>query len=160
MISVIVTNYNSAHTIEKCLRSILDNTFKDLEVIVIDDASTDNSVEVVKSIKDPRLRVVQMPVNKGAGNSRYVGINQESKGEYISLIDCDDYIEPDYYETLYNAAIESGAEIVISKLVDIAPIHTNATIYKDKVLSANQLLNSSLFSRRLANKVDYAAPLL
>src|SRR5215831_17523556 len=88
-VSVIVPTYNRAHTLRRCLDSALGQTISPDEVIVVDDASTDDTTSVVKSISDERLRLITMPSRKGAQAARNVGITN-AKGEYIAFLDSDD----------------------------------------------------------------------
>ncbi len=92
MISVIVPTYNSAKTVHIGLASLLKQTFKDFEIIVVDDCSTDNTVETVKKISDT-IKVVQLKKNIGAGPARNEGI-KAAKGDYIAFLDSDDFYEP------------------------------------------------------------------
>lgn len=96
-LSVIVANYNSAPYTAECLDSILAQTFKDLEILVYDDCSTDDSTEIIKKYekKHPvKVRVIFSPVNRGVARTRHEAILQ-ARGEYITTLDSDDY----YYET-------------------------------------------------------------
>lgn len=111
LISVIVPAYNAASFIERCLNSILNQTYKNLEIICIDDGSSDNTVEVVRKIGDPRIRLVDRGQNYGISLTRNHGI-EIAKGKYIGFIDSDDFIDPDFYEKLHKAAVEHEAEIV------------------------------------------------
>ena len=96
-VSVIVPTHNRAHTIRRCLDSALGQTISPYEVIVVDDASTDDSTSVVKSISDERLRLITMPSNKGAQAARNVGI-KNAKGDYIAFLDSDDEWVPEKLE--------------------------------------------------------------
>lgn len=89
-VSVIIPMHNSSKHIEECLKSVINQTYKNIEVIVIDDASEDNSLELVKRIKDSRIRIIKLKENVGAANSRNEGI-KEATGDYICFLDSDDY---------------------------------------------------------------------
>ncbi len=103
MISVILPIYNTEEYLRKCLDSVIHQTYRDLEIICIDDGSTDSSGRIVDEYAevDERIRVVHQK-NSGESNARNVGLNI-SKGEYITFLDCDDWIEPDMYETILKA---------------------------------------------------------
>src|SRR5690348_5887803 len=88
-VSVIVPAYNRAHTIRRCLDSALGQSISPHEVIVVDDASTDDTTSVVKSISHERLRLITMPARKGAQAARNVGI-KNAKSDYIAFLDSDD----------------------------------------------------------------------
>lgn len=112
-VSVIVPVYNSARYLPKSLESILEQTLTDIEVICVDDCSTDGSLEYIESIHDPRLRVVNLPGNKGAGVARNTGMDVAS-GEYIYFMDSDDWIDRDYLEVLSKVADSENRNIVLN----------------------------------------------
>jgi teichuronic acid biosynthesis glycosyltransferase TuaG len=89
LVSVIIPCYNSKSKISRTLEMIFSQTYKNIEVIVVDDYSTDNSVDIVKSFNDSRLKLIELKINKGAGNARNVGI-KFSKGDVIAFCDSDD----------------------------------------------------------------------
>ena len=99
-ISVIIPVYNTEKELPKCLKSICDQTYKDLEIICIDDGSTDGSSQVLDefSMKDNRIKVVHQK-NGGESNARNTGLKMAS-GEYIAFCDSDDWIDTDMYEIL------------------------------------------------------------
>lgn len=93
MISVVIPCHNRAHTIARAVRSVLAQTFPDFEVIVVDDQSADDSVQVVEAIGDPRVRVLRNARNLGAGLARNAGA-QAARGAYIAFLDSDDWWQP------------------------------------------------------------------
>ena len=113
-LSIIVPVYNANKYINKCVHSILSQTFKDFELILVDDGSTDNSYELCKELekKDNRIKVYHKE-NGGQGSARNFGI-EHSSGEYIAFVDNDDIIHPQMYEILYNNACKYNADIVYS----------------------------------------------
>lgn len=113
LISIVVPIYNVEKYIEKCLDSILNQTFYDFELILVDDGSTDNSGKIADeyATKDERISVYHKP-NEGLAATRNVGIDKAS-GEYICFIDSDDWIEETYLEELINLAVENCADLVI-----------------------------------------------
>lgn len=94
MISVILPTYNRAGTIERAAHSVLDQTYQDLELIVVDDCSTDETEAIVTGIGDVRCRYIRLPENRGACVARNTGIEQ-AKGELIAFQDSDDYWLPE-----------------------------------------------------------------
>ncbi len=90
MVSVIIPCYNAQSWIRECLLSVLNQSYTNFEVLVIDDGSTDNSLEVANSCKDRHTRVITQQ-NKGASAARNAGLN-EAKGEYIQFLDADDLL--------------------------------------------------------------------
>lgn len=92
MISVVIPLYNKESIVEQSLRSVLSQSFRDFEVIVVDDGSTDRSAEIVRDINDPRIRLVSQ-ANGGPSKARNTGI-REAKGEWILFLDADDELLP------------------------------------------------------------------
>ncbi len=88
-VSVIIPTYNRAKLLPRAVNSVLNQTFKDFELIIVDDASTDNTEEVVKTFKDSRIKYIKHRINKGGAAARNTGI-KASKGEYIAFLDDDD----------------------------------------------------------------------
>ncbi|MEX2535998.1 MAG: glycosyltransferase family 2 protein [Trueperaceae bacterium] len=97
LVTVVLPTYNRAHSIEKSLRSVLVQSYKNLEVIVVDDASTDRTEQVVMSIGDPRIRYIRHAVNRGGGAARNTGINS-AKAAYVAFQDSDDEWFPEKLE--------------------------------------------------------------
>ncbi len=104
LISVIIPAYNSMDCLEKCVMSVLKQTYPYLEIILVDDGSTDNTGALAEklALMDKRIKVIHKE-NGGSSSARNVGI-REAKGEYLGFVDSDDYIEPTMYERLYTAA--------------------------------------------------------
>lgn len=115
-ISVIIVNYNYDQYIGRAIESTLNQTYPNIELIVIDDGSTDDSDTVIKRYvkKHPELKYVHQE-NKGANKARNKGI-ELAKGDYIFLLDADNWLDPDHIEKLYKMAQEYDAEVVYSDL--------------------------------------------
>ena len=113
MISVIIPMYNSAAAIERCLTSVMRQSFKDTEIIVIDDGSTDNGAGVVLDLatKDDRIRYIRQE-NSGVSRARNRGLD-EAHGEWISFIDSDDEVVEDYLSSMYYLIQKSNCDIVM-----------------------------------------------
>ena len=111
LISVIVPIYNVEKYLEKCVKSIQEQTYKNIEIILVDDGSLDNCGELCEkyALKDPRIKVVHKE-NGGLSDARNKGIDNAT-GKYIVFVDSDDYIEINYIELLYKAIRENKAEI-------------------------------------------------
>ena len=111
-ISIIMPVYNVEEYVGKAIESILAQTFTDYEVICIDDGSTDDCGRILDAYakQDCRFRVVHKP-NSGYGKSMNVGL-QLAKGEYIAIVESDDFVEEDMLENLYHAAITSEADVI------------------------------------------------
>lgn len=102
MISVVIPAYNAAKTIVRCVDSLLSQTFQDWELIIIDDGSKDNTLEICQSFQDKRIYVYHKE-NGGVSSARNSGLTY-AKGEYIAFMDADDYLEPMYLEHLYQGS--------------------------------------------------------
>ena len=113
IISVIIPVYNVEKYIEKCLDSVITQSYTNLEIILVDDGSTDRSGEICDqyALKDNRVKVIHAE-NAGLGEARNRGIRL-STGEYISFVDSDDWIERDFYKELIEAAMKAGSEVSI-----------------------------------------------
>lgn len=110
-ISIIVPIYNAEKLIKKCVDSLLNQTKKELEFILINDGSTDKTHDILKTYKDKRIKYFKNK-NQGIGKTRNFGI-EKATGKYIIFIDSDDYIEPTTCEELYNRAIKEKADVVV-----------------------------------------------
>lgn len=112
-ISIIVPVYNVEKYLSKCIDSILNQTFNNFELILVDDGSTDKSYEICDYYKNIDRRVVVIHKNnEGAAEARNYGIRL-AKGDFIGFVDSDDYIEENMYETLYNIMIDFKSDIVV-----------------------------------------------
>ena len=115
-VSVIVPIYNAEQYLEQCLDSIVNQTLKDIEIILIDDGSTDGSAEVCqKYLSDPRVTYYHKE-NEGLAAARADGIAR-ANGEYIGFVDSDDWIKPDMYEKMYNAAKSNCSDVVFCNCI-------------------------------------------
>ena len=115
MVSVVIPTYNREKTITKAVQSVLDQTYTDLEVIIVDDGSKDQTKSVIDNIKDERVKYF-FQKNSGACIARNAGI-QYAKGDYIAFHDSDDIWRKDKLEKQMQALLSSGADIVFCKLV-------------------------------------------
>ena len=113
LISIIIPVYNVNEYLEKCLCSVCGQTYKNLEIIVVDDGSTDGSGEICDMFAetDSRIKVIHQ-VNKGQSCARNEGLTI-ARGEYIGFVDSDDWIDPDMYEFLYHLLVDNDADISV-----------------------------------------------
>lgn len=116
-VSIIVPVYNVEKYLDECITSIINQSYKNIEIILVDDGSTDNSGKILDKFekKDERIKVVHKE-NGGVSSAKNVGI-ELSTGEYITFVDSDDYIMDDYIEYLLNLIIINDAEISLSKAI-------------------------------------------
>ena len=113
MISVIIPVYNTEPYLEKCVRSVLSNTYRDLEVICVNDGSTDQSLSILQHLseEDRRIRIIDQE-NQGISCARNAGL-RETSGEYIAFIDSDDWVHPSYFQSLLECMDHKKADIAI-----------------------------------------------
>ena len=111
-VSIIVPVYNTAQYLRRCLDSIISQTLEDIEIICVNDGSTDNSLDILQlyASKDKRIKIINKE-NEGLVSARKAGVS-EAVGEYIGFVDSDDWIEKEMYGTLYCAASRDDADIV------------------------------------------------
>ena len=115
-ISVIMPVYNVEEYLNECLDSVTQQTLKDIEIICIDDGSTDNSLKILNEYaqKDPRIKIITKK-NEGQAIARNIGI-KEAQGEYVAFVDSDDFIEPDMFEKLYSKAKDNNLDLAMCKI--------------------------------------------
>lgn len=119
LISIIIPVYKVEKYLEKCIESVLKQTYTNLQIILVDDGSPDNCGKICDEYakKDPRIEVIHK-VNGGLSDARNVGI-AKAKGKYIGFVDSDDYIKEDMYEILINLIKEYDADVSICNLYDV-----------------------------------------
>lgn len=112
LVSVIVPVFNAQTHLRHCLDSLLGQSHSELEVIAVDDGSTDGSANILQEFarKDARVRVLTQP-NRGVSAARNVGLD-EANGDYVSFVDADDWLEPNTYEYLLKELLKVGAEVL------------------------------------------------
>lgn len=113
-LSIIVPVYNKEAYLEESIKSLLAQTFQDLEIVCVDNGSTDNSPAILSRMaaKDERIRILSETEQKGPSVARNVGI-AAARGEYIGFLDADDFVDPALYERLFEALEETGADIAV-----------------------------------------------
>lgn len=121
-VSVIIPIYNTGQYLERCLDSVCSQTLHDIEIICINDGSTDSTQEIVEyyANKDKRIHIIKNYYNNGAASARNIGLLVAS-GKYIGFVDSDDAIDKNFYKTLYSKANNIDADFVKGQRVDIDP---------------------------------------
>lgn len=172
MISIVTSAYNASYIINKTIKSVQSQTFKDWEMIIVDDCSTDNTTEIVQSYasKDIRIRLIKHDSNKGAGLARRTGISN-IQGEWMTFLDSDDYLKPDCLETLYYYAINCDVDIVSPGYISCKPngniihekkpskcvIQVDGAKFKPNKEDTKRFMNPMLIKSSLWNKVKYSS---
>lgn len=145
-VTVVVAVYNIEQYISKCIESIITQTYENLQIILVDDGSTDSSGKTCDefALRDKRIEVVHQP-NGGLSQARNTGISH-AEGSWIAFIDGDDYIHPQFIEVLCEAANKSGSKIVICDYRKVKDCETvsneHVGEYQYTVLSSEQMLQN------------------
>ena len=166
LITVIVPCYNVEKYVDKCLDSIINQTYKNLEIILVEDCSTDKTYECIKDYpkKDKRIRIIKNKKNSGLSYSRNAGI-KTAKGKYLSFIDSDDYITNNFYESMLDVIKKEDAEIAICDIktvyedtnyIQLSPCFSNDSFCLENVVNSglaasacNKLFKKELISKNL-----------
>ncbi|MCL1877059.1 glycosyltransferase [Candidatus Saccharibacteria bacterium] len=173
LVSVIIPIYNSEKFLGECLDSVLAQTFKDIEIICVNDGSTDKSNEILREYekRDPRVKIVKQK-NKGTSTARKNGV-AASRSKYVCFVDSDDTVDRTYVEKMYNAIIEHNVKVALCGLrmstdKPKARIHDNSKIVENDAkfffehyrMAETRILAQTtpckLFSRNLFDAVDYS----
>ena len=143
-VSIIIPVYNAVETLPRCLDSVISQTYNNIEIICVDDDSTDESASVIKEYikKDKRIRYFKNRKNSGPGISKNHGI-EKANGDYLSFVDSDDYIEADMIEKMVNFAVKNNLDI----------LRCNYTNYINGVAHmANIPMDTGVFSTSMKEK--------
>lgn len=110
-VSVVVPVFNAERYLEKCIKSLQQQTLKEIEIICVNDGSSDNSLDILNRLAEQDSRIVIIDKeNEGQSVARNVGISR-AQGEFLGFVDSDDWVDKDFYEKLYGAAIQTNSEI-------------------------------------------------
>lgn len=149
LISVIVPVYNVEEYLNECISSIVNQTYKNLEIILVDDGSTDKCPYICDDWKNKDDRIVVIhKKNGGLSDARNKGLDV-AKGEYVSFIDSDDWISNDFYQVLFNALYEKNAQISASEVIWVYDNYQNKEEfqYNNIVFSPEEALQTLLKGR-------------
>jgi len=155
-ISVVIPVFNAENYLKRCLDSVLGQTLLDIEIICIDDCSSDNSLMILKKYaeNDVRVKYFKNEINIGQGLTRNRGLDL-AKGEYIAFVDCDDWIEPDMFEILYAKTIIQKFDLICCNLVFDFPDGTSGI----PTMPANELItNDFLINEGIAPSIRFFSP--
>ena len=118
-ISIIIPVYNVEKYLSRCLESVINQSYKNIEIIIVNDGSTDNSFDICNKYKKKDKRVILIDQNnQGLSGARNTGL-KHATGEYICFIDSDDYVEKDYVEYLYKLIVKDDYDL--NSIVEIVP---------------------------------------
>lgn len=158
-LTIIIPVYNVRKFLSKCIESVLCQTFKDFELILINDGSTDGSEKICDEYKkkDQRIKVIHQQ-NAGVSNARNCGIRL-AKGEYIAFVDSDDWIEKDMYEILMTELLQTGCDIAVGSYIKECGREKNTfSSHQNKLIlnrekAVKEMLKKKLYSWELCDKV-------
>ncbi|HBM99565.1 MAG TPA: glycosyltransferase family 2 protein [Ruminococcus sp.] len=154
MVSVIIPSYNREKTIKRAVDSVFNQTYNDLEVIVVDDCSTDKTIEVLASIKDDRFSYYKLDMNSGACVARNLGI-EKAKGDYIAFQDSDDEWLPDKLEKQMKAFDNKDIDVVfcpfnkvVNQKTEIHPVLPEGIVNRDALLGKSCVSTQTLIAKK------------
>lgn len=144
-VSIIVPVYNVEKYLRKCLDSLINQTLKDIEIICINDGSTDKSLEILEEYKNRDSRIILLnQENSGQSVARNRGI-EIAKGEYLGFVDPDDWVDLDYYEKLYNTASTNDTDIAAGGIIRVTGIKKKKFLnFEKETLTDNTKLKFEL----------------
>ena len=160
-VSIIIPVHNSEKHLKECIESVINQTYKNLEIIIVDDNSTDNSVEIIKYYKDPRIKIVESKEKLGAALARNKGI-ELSTGNYICFLDSDDYWYKEKIEKQLNfikekAFIYSEYLYLRKNKTHIAKVPKSLT-YKELLKNTAIFTSTVMFNMKYLKKEDIYMP--
>ena len=148
LISVIIPVYNTEKYVGRCLESVINNTYDNLEVICVNDGSTDNSLDVLKQYqnKDFRIKIIDIP-NGGVSNARNIGLDKAT-GDFIAFIDSDDWIHRQYFSTLLSCQKRYDADVVACNFNKVDAFVEDENLIINEVIMS-QFSRSTLQMRKM-----------
>lgn len=155
LISVIVPVYNNEKYVNRCIDSILNQTHTNLEVILVNDGSTDKSFKICEdwAKKDQRVKIINQK-NAGTSNARNQGIKQAT-GDYVSFVDNDDWLRPEMYETMVNVAQEKSADITFCSFINVDEKYNRKKINEINLTEENLRVPAYFFIKRKKNNTFF-----
>ena len=154
-ISVIIPIYNSSRYIKECIQSVLNQTYKNIELIIVDDMSTDNSIDIVEQFDDDRIRLIRLSQNVGAALARNKGI-EGAVGEYICFIDSDDYWVIDKLEKQIRFIEKNDYTFIYSDYAYLNMDGTTRIAHVPRSITYEQALkNTAIFTSTVMFNMNY-----
>ena len=160
LITVIIPVYNAEKYLERCVRSVTGNTYSNLEIICVNDGSSDNSLSVLEKLAtdDSRIRIIDKP-NGGVSTARNAGLDAAT-GEYVAFIDSDDWIHDSYFSILMKEAQDSNSDITIASYVDVygddtsgSSVRVSAPEHVHTALAAEVMARDGYFRRSVWGRI-------
>lgn len=149
LVSVVVTAYNRANTITRTVQSILNQTYNNIEIIIVDDGSTDNTNELIEKIEDKRIRIFRHPKNGGVIAAKNTALDN-IKGEWFVFVDSDDEIIPEAIETLIKIPLEFDKEVTA---IDSGAFETVSNKLSEQSFKSDQYVDEGTIIRECRGDV-------
>jgi glycosyltransferase involved in cell wall biosynthesis len=153
LISVIIPAFEKEKHIKRCLDSVLNQTYTNLEILIVYLSGKDGTLDIIKSFTDSRIKLINQEKKTGPGGSRNIGL-KEAKGEYIGFVDTDDYISVDFYDKLYNAAEKYNADISFGEIIVVETcskwffsFHNREDVLSDFLYKYSSVKNGAVFDK-------------
>lgn len=165
MISIIMSCYNAEKTVARAIQSVLNQTYQNFELIIVNDGSIDNSEQIIRQFNDSRIKLINHSQNKGAGLARRTAISNMS-GDYMTFLDADDYLKKDCLEILINnigdCDIVSPGYIhvegdYIKEVIPDKEIHKGEYKFKHNKQNTKKFMNMMLIKSSLWDNVTYSS---
>ena len=162
-VSIIIPVYNSSEYLKECINSVINQTYKNLEIIIVNDKSTDNSLSIINSFSDKRIKVINLKENSGVSVARNKGV-EVSTGDYICFIDSDDYWYLDKIKKQVEfikdkAFIYSDYEYLKNGKRKRVKVPKSIT-YKDALKNTTIFTSTVMFNMKYLNKEDIYMPII
>lgn len=170
LISIIVATYNMESYLRRCIDSLLKQTYRNIEILLIDDCSTDGSAAIAREYAqlDSRCRFIQLEKNGRQAAARNIGL-KEAKGEWLSFVDSDDWVTEDYISAMYDIAKQDEADIVMSSIYywypngryeEVSPFAdlTTESSHKEKVALSRAYSVTRLFRKSFVDATNIVFP--
>jgi glycosyltransferase involved in cell wall biosynthesis len=166
-VSIIITAYNVEKYIKEAIDSCINQTYKDLEIVIVEDCSTDSTKQIIEQYNDPRIKIIQHEKNLGCGLAKRSGIKAVT-GEYFILLDADDWLDPNFIEIAIKNATDTDADIVMGNTIkynsngdvdiqqDIENNEILIGIYKLVKNNTLETANNKLIRTSLRNKITWS----
>ncbi len=152
IISIIIPVYNEEARIEQCIRSIQNQTIEDVEIIAVNDGSTDESYDILQRLRELDSRIIILNfTNKGAAVARTQGL-KNSTGKYVGFVDADDWIEPTMFETLISTIETDKTDLVVCDILKEYP-HLSYSVLQ---LSTHEIISERLLEKMILMEFDYS----
>lgn len=155
-VSIIIPTHNSSMFIKEAIESVINQTYKNLEIIIVDDHSTDDTLSMINSYKDKRIKVFKLRNNKGVSYARNKGID-EATGDYLCFLDSDDYWYLDKIEKQVKFIKENDYTFIYSSYLYLKNKHTHIAKVPSKITYKKALRNTTIFTSTVMfdlNKLD------